>query len=84
MALLGIPQEFRGRVSDDGKQLMLAGMQLTAVPDWVGNLTALTTLYLPGNQLTAVPGSLGNLAALTTLYLHDNQLTAVPGTADRR
>ena len=53
-------------------------MQLTAVPDWVGNLTALTTLYLGRNQLAAVPESLGNLTALTELYLGRNQLTAVP------
>jgi len=76
--LLGVPHEFRECVSDDGKQLTLAGMQLTAVPDWVGNLTALTTLNLYGNQLTAVPDWVGNLTALTTLNLSRNQLTAVP------
>ena len=78
MDLLGIPQEFRGRLSDDGKQLMLAGMQLTAVPDWVGDLASLTTLDLSFNQLAAVPQSLGNLTALTTLDLSFNQLAAVP------
>ncbi len=79
MDLLGIPQEFREHVSDDGRHLMLAGMQLIAVPDWVGNLTALTALDLGGNQLAAVPESLGNLTALTRLDLGGgNQLTAVP------
>jgi Leucine-rich repeat (LRR) protein len=58
MDLLGIPQEFRGCVSDDGKRLVLAEMQLTAVPEWLGSLTALTWLDLSGNQLTAVPDSL--------------------------
>ena len=65
-------------MSDDGKRLTLAEMQLTAVPEWVGNLTALTTLNLSENQLTAVPESLGNLTALTELNLGANQLTAVP------
>ena len=48
------------------------------MPDWVGNLTALTTLNLGANQLTAVPESVGNLTKLTTLDLGTNQLTAVP------
>ncbi|HEV2373617.1 MAG TPA: hypothetical protein VGS19_15770 [Streptosporangiaceae bacterium] len=42
-------------MSDDGKRLVLARMQLTAVPDWLGNLTALTRLDLSENLLTAVP-----------------------------
>ena len=78
MGILGIPGEFRGCVSDEGRRLVLAEMQLTAVPDWVGNLTALTRLDLGGNQLTTVPESLGNLTALTTLDLRNNKLTAVP------
>ena len=48
------------------------------MPDWVGNLTALTTLGLGGSRLTALPGSLGNLTALTWLYLSGNRLTALP------
>jgi internalin A len=48
------------------------------VPESLGNLTALTTLYLYGNQLASVPESLGNLTALTRLDLSRNQLTALP------
>jgi hypothetical protein len=59
MDLIGIPQEFLARLSDDGKQLMLTGMHLTAVPDRVGILTALTTLDLSGNQLTTGTCSAG-------------------------
>ena len=69
MNLVGVPSEFREQVSDD---------QLTSLPESLGNLTALTTLYLHGNQLTSLPESLGNLTALTTLYLHGNQLTSLP------
>jgi len=58
MNLVGVPSEFRGRVSDDGRQVFLAGMQLPSVPEWPGNLTALTTLDLSGNQL-ASPVELG-------------------------
>ena len=54
-------------MSDDGRQVSLAGMQLASVPEWLGNLTALTTLDLSGNQLASVPEWLGNLTALTEL-----------------
>ena len=67
MNLMGVPSEFRERVSDDGRQMSLAGMQLTLVPESLGNLTTLTMLDLNDNQLTAVPESLGNLTALTKL-----------------
>jgi hypothetical protein len=50
--LVGIPEEFRGCVSDDGTQLLLVGVQLTEVPYWVRNLTALTELNMGENQLT--------------------------------
>jgi Leucine-rich repeat (LRR) protein len=35
-----------------GTQLLLVGVQLTEVPDWVRNLTALTELNMGENQLT--------------------------------
>jgi len=53
--------------------LDLSELQLTSVPESIGQLANLTTLYLAQNQLTTVPESLGNLANLTTLYLHDNE-----------
>ena len=49
------------------------------MPEWLGNLTALTELYLYGNRLASVPEWLGNLTALTELYLNGNQLASVPG-----
>jgi internalin A len=73
-----VPPEFRGRVSDDGRQARLAGMQLASVPGSLGNLTALTWLDLGGNGLASVPEWLGNLTALTALFLQGNQLTALP------
>ncbi len=55
MNLAGVPPEFRERVSDDGRQVVLAGSQLASVPEWLGNLTALTTLRLGDNRLASVP-----------------------------
>ncbi|WP_203757614.1 COR domain-containing protein, partial [Catellatospora bangladeshensis] len=42
----------------------------------LGNLTALTTLYVDHNQLRQLPDSLGNLTALTWLTLGRNPLTS--------
>jgi Leucine-rich repeat (LRR) protein len=64
MNLSEVPREFLARLSDDGRQLSLSGMVLRAVPEWLGNLTALTMLDLTGNQLTTAPDWVGNLTTL--------------------
>ena len=75
--LSGVPEEFRGRVSDDGRELNLADLQLLSVPEWLGNLTALIRLDLSGNRLTVGAGVAGE---------PDRPHRAVPGRepADRR
>jgi hypothetical protein len=50
MDLPGVPQRFRGDFSDDGKGLSLAEIQLTTLPDWAGNVTSLSNLYLNDNH----------------------------------
>jgi len=61
-----------------GSLLDLGHLGLSTLPDWIGQLTALTILYLNDNQLTEIPDSIGQLTALTTLWLNDNQLSTVP------
>lgn len=39
--------------------------QLTAIPSTIGQLRALTFLYLFNNQLTTLPSTIGQLTALT-------------------
>jgi len=54
------------------------GMELTELPESLGQLTRLQTLDLTDNQLTSLPEWLGQLTGLKKLALHNNQLTALP------
>ncbi len=63
---------------DQGTELHLSELGLTALPPELFQLTALTRLDLDGNHLTALPPELGQLTALTWLDLDKNQLTALP------
>ena len=51
---------------------------LTALPESIGKLRALTTLNVSGNQLTELPAAIGSLAALTALNVSGNQLMELP------
>jgi hypothetical protein len=48
------------------------------LPESLGNLTALTELYLTNNRLTVLPESLGTVTALARLDLAGNQIAVVP------
>ena len=58
-------------------QLDLSDNLLTALPDWIGDLTALEMLVLRGNRLTLLPPSLARLDRLTQLDAADNRLLQV-------
>jgi len=55
-----------------GKQLNLSSLGLSTLPPEIGQLTALTTVYLMNNRLTALPGCLRDLHKLEWLGLQDN------------
>jgi internalin A len=61
-----------------GTSLNLSDLGLTSLPPEIGQLSALTELYLNINQLTSLPPEIGELTALTLLYLSDNQLASLP------
>ena len=48
------------------------------MPDWIGELATLATLYLDGPRLRSLPDALGRLTALTSLGLCDIGLTELP------
>jgi len=49
-----------------------------ALPPEIGDLTALTRLYLWGNAVSALPPEISNLTALTWLDLESNILSTLP------
>ena len=58
--------------------LTLSGIQSTAIPSQLGNLTALTTLTISDSEITSLPTQIGSLTNLTRLDLSDNSLTSLP------
>ena len=52
--------------------------RLTELPESLGQLKQLQSLYLESNQLASLPESLGQLKQLQSLYLWNNQLTSLP------
>jgi internalin A len=70
--------DFRSRASLATKKVRLNRDDLTASPESLGDLTAITSLDLSGNQLTVLPEWLGKLTALTDLDLRNNQLAVLP------
>jgi len=54
------------------------GNRLSAVPDWIGELTTLEHLDLGVNGLSEVPGAIRGLRNLTSLFLAGNELSVLP------
>jgi Leucine-rich repeat (LRR) protein len=60
------------------KDLNLSNMQLTELPESLGQMAELEYLDVSYNQLAILPGWLGSLTQLTSLSLNNNQLVALP------
>jgi len=67
------------QVTEDGKnveEIALYGNYLKGtIPESIGNLSKLETLYLGGNNLTEIPSSIGNLAKLVVLHLESSNIS---------
>ncbi len=59
-------------------ELDLSGRGITELPEEIGQLTSLTTLYLFNNQLRELPKDIWQLTRLRELRLYENQLTELP------
>jgi internalin A len=73
-----VEQRIQKALREKAVELRLNGLQLTSLPESIGQLTGLQELYLFDNQLTSLPESIGQLTGLRVLYLYTNQLTALP------
>jgi len=56
----------------------LDDVKLTELPDFIGNLSQITSLNLSYNKLTILPEPLRKLTQLQSLNISDNQLTVLP------
>ncbi|MCA9378080.1 leucine-rich repeat domain-containing protein [Candidatus Peregrinibacteria bacterium] len=45
------------------------GNQITLLPDSIGNITTLETLYFSNNQITLIPSTFSNLTNLRSLNI---------------
>ncbi|MBN8656841.1 MAG: leucine-rich repeat domain-containing protein, partial [Anaerolineae bacterium] len=77
-AYLEAEQKIAEALKSGATELDLRNMQLTELPESIGQLTQLTSLYLSSNKLTTLPESLGQLTQLTYLDISDNKLTSLP------
>ena len=60
------------------ERLDLSNLQLSALPEAIGQLSKLQVLDLSRNQLSALPEAIGQLSKLQRLSLFGNQLSALP------
>ena len=77
-ALVAAEEKIAEALRTGATELDLAYMELTELPESLGQLTQLQSLKLSSNQLMALPELLGQLTQLRTLNLSRNQLTALP------
>ena len=67
-----------GLVLERLTKLSLIGNQLTCLPASVGQLTAMTELYLNENHLVSLPDAITNIKQLSILNIVGNHITRLP------
>lgn len=63
--------------------LSLKGLDITTLPENIGEIRELRELYLHHNQLSNLPSSLGDLKNLRCLHLDDNKFIEIPECISR-
>ncbi|MFN2262607.1 MAG: leucine-rich repeat domain-containing protein, partial [Psychroflexus sp.] len=51
---------------------------LKTIPNWIGELTAITNLSFSNNNLTTIPSSISNLTKVNDLSLNNNKIISLP------
>jgi Leucine-rich repeat (LRR) protein len=70
---LGLPKTWKEL--QELKEIKARVKEITYIPEAIGNLSNLTSLYFDGNQITEIPEAIGNLSNLTELDFRDNQIS---------
>ena len=79
-SLTGEHLDIGWQVWSDGRleSLTLYALQITSVPDNIGDLSSLNYLNLHFNQITNIPETIGGLVQLTELFLENNLIETLP------
>jgi Leucine-rich repeat (LRR) protein len=79
-SLTGEHLDIGWQVWSDGRleSLTLYALQMTSVPDNIGDLSSLNYLNLHFNQITNIPETIGELVQLTELFLENNRIETLP------
>ena len=79
-SLTGEHLDIGWQVWSDGRLegLTLYALQITSVPDNIGDLSSLNYLNLHFNQITNIPETIGGLVQLTELFLENNLIETLP------
>ena len=79
-SLTGEHLDIGWQVWSDGRLegLTLYALQITSVPDNIGDLSSLNYLNLHFNQITNIPETIGELVQLTELFLENNLIETLP------
>ncbi|XP_058801990.1 leucine-rich repeat protein 1-like isoform X2 [Phymastichus coffea] len=67
-------------ISRNLRLLNLCSNQIFKVPDQIGKLHGLVSLYLTNNKISALPQGIGNLKNLKFLMVAKNKLLTLPGS----
>ena len=65
---------------DNPSELDLTNYRLRFIPDNIGDLDSLGSLFLHDNEFTSIPESIGNLTKLKMLDIENNLITHLPAT----
>ncbi|MCQ0111312.1 Leucine-rich repeat (LRR) protein [Zhouia amylolytica] len=55
-----------------------SALKMNSIPEEIGNLTNLRSLFLNGNNINSIPASIGNLTQLDRLALNSNRIAWLP------